>query len=812
MTEKELQHEINMSRAATDAIRRGVDKAMDKNYFSSTDFGRDFASKYTIPFGDALIEATGKTARGRVTVTNIAKTYKSMQTIFSLVDKNVIAAIALKSILDSLGVCKYDKPRTAEAAGLIGRNIEDQVRVNYYTQLAPDAVVSVQNKELSTKVSNPHHRRYGAKRAAEKMLLDMGWNQDELYPSWSSELKKRVGLFVIEVAKKLGWVVQEKRYVAKNKTQGFIDLSPEIHAAFAHYQAALEAYSVMSWPLIEVPRDWQLEEGASRNNFSGGYYHEWIRRQYRLCRSYNSDTEFGREAIDLLNRLNKTAWNIDHDLLHIAQSCLEKGFSIGSLNAVFRDPRLVQDMPKEIEELPVWDLKRVAWRKERSLLHHALAESKRKSVRSRDAIHLASQFLKQPRFYLSWSCDYRGRMYTQQALLHRQSSDVEKSLVTFADGCKLDKRGEYWAGQAIGSAFLGSKYGYEDRHRWTLENKELLKAIADDPISQSCHWEGADEPWQFLQLCLEWNRVVLTKEKHLWDVPIGADASASGLQLLSAMRRDEKGMEWSNLYAAESSSEPPKDAYREVLRIACELAKKSPDTVWMIEYLSNRSLGKAILMKKVYGAELSTNRTDVKVALIEDGYYPDPFTYKDVNTLTKIISVASELVFPKAFESLEWIKELYKAAKKNGRTSLTWTTPNQDSVHLIENKVKTIDIRTSHLGQVRIGTEQGDTPDFHRMKNALAPSFVHSYDAAVLKSSFKDWTHPLAVIHDCINVLPNDMERAMARMKHGFVHVCSGDPLGRLADDLGVPQEQLKRLSMGDGRIDAVLDSTYMIN
>ena len=75
MTEKELQHEINMSRAATDAIRRGVDKAMDKNYFSSTDFGRDFASKYTIPFGDALIEATGKTARGRVTVTNIAKTY-----------------------------------------------------------------------------------------------------------------------------------------------------------------------------------------------------------------------------------------------------------------------------------------------------------------------------------------------------------------------------------------------------------------------------------------------------------------------------------------------------------------------------------------------------------------------------------------------------------------------------------------------------------------------------------------------------------------------------------------------------------------
>ena len=44
-----------------------------------------------------------------------------------------------------------------------------------------------------------------------------------------------------EVATKLGWVVSEKRYVAKNKTQGFIDLAPEVHAAFNHYQAALEA-------------------------------------------------------------------------------------------------------------------------------------------------------------------------------------------------------------------------------------------------------------------------------------------------------------------------------------------------------------------------------------------------------------------------------------------------------------------------------------------------------------------------------------------------------------------------------------------
>jgi len=812
MSLKELQHENEMSRAATVALRSSIQKAQDQKYLSSTDYGRDFAKTFIIPFSEALVESTSKTSRGRATVSNIAKTYKTMQYIFSLVDEKIVAAIGIKSILDCLGVAKYDKPRTAEAGSFIGKRLEDEVRTSHYRELAPDDVVSVMDKELSTKTSNPHYRRYGAKKAVEKLLKEKGWNQNDLFPSWSSELRICVGLYILEIAKKLGWVTLEKRMVRKNKTQGFIDLSPELQASFLHYQAELEKYLVFNYPLIEIPLDWELQEGAARKNFSGGYYHEWIRKQNRLCRSYNSDTEFGQEAIDLLNRLNRTAWNIDVDLFKIAQSSLEKGYTIGSLKAVFHDPRLDQEMPEDIKALSQKDHRRTEWRKERSLLHTQLADAKRKSVRSRDALQLANKFLKQPRFYLSWSCDYRGRMYTQQTLLHRQSTDVERSLVTFSDGCELDERGEYWASQALGSAFLGSKCGYEERKDWTYSNKELIKSISDDPLSMAAQWELADEPWQFLQLCLEWNRVVLTKDKHLWDVPISADASASGLQLLSAMRLDPKGMEWSNLFKAKSASEPPKDAYREVLKIAKEIAGKNKDTKWMSKYIQNRKLGKAILMKKLYGASLQTNRTDVRLALIEDGLYPHPFTYEEVNKLTTVLTVASEIVFPKAFQALDWIQKLFKEAKKNGNVSFSWTTPNEDSIHLIENTVKTIDIRTSHLGKVRIGTEQGDQPDFARMKNALAPSFVHSYDASVLKSSFKDWNHPLAVIHDCINVLPNDMDRAMDRLRKGFVHVVCGDPLAKLADDLGVSEEQLKRLPQGRADLEEVLESTYMFN
>ena len=52
----------------------------------------------------------------------------------------------------------------------------------------------------------------------------------------------------------------------------------------------------------------------------------------------------------------------------------------------------------------------------------------------------------------------------------------------------------------------------------------------------------------------------------------------------------------------------------------------------------------------------------------------------------------------------------------------------------------------------------------------------------------------------------------MERIKKGFIHVCSGDPLARLADDLSVTEEELPRLKKGSGRLIEVLDSAYMFN
>tara|TARA_Y100001963_G_scaffold143442_1_gene214343 strand:+ start:103 stop:1311 length:1209 start_codon:yes stop_codon:yes gene_type:complete len=402
-------------------------------------------------------------------------------------------------------------------------------------------------------------------------------------------------------------------------------------------------------------------------------------------------------------------------------------------------------------------------------------------------------------------------MYSQQSFLHQHSSDFERSLLRFTDGCKLDERGEFWCSRSIGTALLGSKKSFDERSNWTYNNKELIKAIADNPIDMSSHWEDADKPWQFLQLVLEWDRVVLKKEKHLWDIPVGADATASGLQLLSAMRRDPKGMKYANLYPPDSPSAPPLDAYEEVLRIARELANQSKEPQ-LANYLTDRKLGKPILMKLLYNASLRTNRTDVREHFIKEGLYPDELDNSSINKLTSLIREASRAVFPMAFEALEWIQDLYKLSKLNGSNSITWSTPTQDLIELIEFKYHTKTIRTSHHGEVRIGTGEPKEVDHKAIGKALAPSFVHSYDAAVLKSAFKHWDNQLVLIHDQFKVLPNDMDKALERVRKGFVHVCSEDPLARLGDDLGVPETQLPRLYQGAGKLEAVLDSAYMFN
>ena len=180
--------------------------------------------------------------------------------------------------------------------------------------------------------------------------------------------------------------------------------------------------------------------------------------------------------------LGETAWMVDHNIIDVGKHLLEKEQSVGSFIAMYLDPRLEGGMPTNLLELDKQHPDRVAWREMRHELWELHQKRKQQSVRTITSINLAEEFLKYPRFYLSWSNDSRGRCYAQQPWLSPHATDAEKSLLKFADGCKMDDRSEWWSAQAIGAAYLGSRKNLQDRVQWTYDNKELITAVAEDPF------------------------------------------------------------------------------------------------------------------------------------------------------------------------------------------------------------------------------------------------------------------------------------------------------------------------------------------
>mgnify|MGYP001315205401 CR=1 FL=1 len=807
--QKELEEQSH--REAVKKRRRDLQKAKDKSYISGTTEGRELFRNLFLPYSEVLKERLQTAIQGRASKWGQFAIHTHSLTVELGVE--YVAYCAMKKMIDCIDT---GNNQLVEVATTIGRVLESEARINYYIELGGEDTERLVEAKQKKKNSSPRHKHLGIKLSVEKQLLDKGWAQDDLFPSWASEVRTGIGLFLIEAAVHAGWFTRTPKRMASNKTENVLLPSPAIGQWLEQARSNIDSWSYLSWPLVEPPLDWEHQDQPSRKNISGGYHSQLLRQVNPLCggrKGMHSDSQFGQAAIDLLNTLQRTAWCIDQEVLKVVETFWAEGISVGSFRTVTDDPRRAQAMPEQIKNLPKEDAERVTWRKLQHSIHEAHHEQVERARSTMSVLALARQFSKEPRFYLSWECDFRGRLYDQQAWLGRQKSDFEKSLSRFAEGCLLDERSEEIAAQAVGAAFLGSRGTFDERSQWTRSHSQLLEAIADNPIGKATEWEQADDPWQFLQLAIEWVKVVLRKQQKLWYVPITADATASGLQLLSAMRRDPKGMEFSNLTPQKDPKASPKDAYLEVLRVAREFAEAEPATAWLSEHLIHRSLGKPVLMVAVYGGSYRTNRQDIIEALTKEGVYPNPIAYEDTKVVTDLLRKASKKVFPAAFETLAWIEKLAKTALEQGATSHTWSTPTGDSIQHVEYQpADAIRVKTHFLGKVSIGLGNLKLPNTSKLKTGLSPQFVHSYDAAVLKAAFHDWQRPLSTIHDCIAVLPVDLEDAQERLRRSFMQVCDGDPLSQLADDLNVSNEDLSRLPKGNGNLKQIYQSEYMFN
>ncbi len=673
--QRQIDHEITAHREAINRVRNDVLKLRQQNYYSSSIQARSTVAELVLPFCDALVNRVRKYT-GRTTGPKPIINYQQdIADLLKEVEPEVVSVIFLKSAFDAAGA--FDSMTIQRVGNFIGSRLEDEARFRYYENLGCERLSTAARKRVNNTDSNPHYRRKSTRMISEKIATEEGL---PIWEAWSTPKKCGIAFFLMEIAKDAGWFTTDVASVGHHRSQTYLHFTPAFLEQQALLMSQVEALSFFSWPLIVPPIPWQTTTDESRNNSTGGYHSDLCRTQLPLCRGRHYRTIFSSATTEFLNTLGSTAWCVDRKVIEVAQRCFEDGITVGSLRAVFDRTILDLPMPEHIKRLPTDHEDRRAWRKGKKHLHEQRQKAQQRSIRSREALALGLKYVNRPRFFLSWSCDYRGRAYSQQAFLQPQSTEMEKSLIRFADGCKLDDGGIRWVETAIGASFIGTKGSYEERRQWCQEHLELIKAVASSPLDTITTWERADEPWHFLQLCIEYNDVVISQSKVLWDVPIQVDATSSGLQLLSGCLLDPVGCTFSSVTC--SGSDKPQDAYLEVVNRARQLASENPEWHKYVPFLNTRSLGKASLLVAVYGGAHGTRCDRVIDALSTAGVYPDPLNWSDANKITTIIQEASKQTFPQAFKALKWIRQVGNQALKNGSEEFRWTTPTGDLIAL----------------------------------------------------------------------------------------------------------------------------------
>ena len=106
-------------------------------------------------------------------------------------------------------------------------------------------------------------------------------------------------------------------------------------------------------------------------------------------------------------------------------------------------------------------------------------------------------------FWLSYHCDWRGRLIPNQHFNFAREDHV-RSMFRFANGVPIGDEGRYWLKvHAANSHGEADKLWFGDRTAWADKNRDLIERIAADPLATFQEWRDVDKPFAFVAACRE---------------------------------------------------------------------------------------------------------------------------------------------------------------------------------------------------------------------------------------------------------------------------------------------------------------------
>ena len=773
-TPAQIEEQVQIER---EAIRQGL-KKLEENTTQLEQRSYASASVYGISSIDALMGPLVdkiKDTNNRIHSRKNGVAFKEIAHYLADVEPLAAAAIALKLTFDKVFGCKDRSNLLVSVTEAIGHAIEDECQMRFYEKEAP-GLLNVLKKNYWHRSCGTHQKLVVIRTLMNR--VDVEWN------TWGRVNRIKLGTWLLDCIMQVsGWFERELRREGK-VTNIYVVPTPEYLTIKDKVMADAELFAPLAWPMLIEPNDWAPGR-------AGGYILNEVMRGHDMVRRGNDTRLQGERVYAFLNHLQKVAYRINPFIYGVAKELMERRVKVGKFIPIVEMP--LPNKPFDIAEN--YDARK-EYRREAAAVRNSNAYSFKASCRTRMTMETADRFSSKDRFFLPWSCDYRGRAYPIPAFLTPQDTDFGKSLIRFADEAYLTPESEGWLAFQVATTYGLDKAPMAERLDWVQDHLTLIEQVATDPIGCLSEWEAADEPWQFLAACEEYYSCVIACTRHYTGLMVATDATCSGLQILAGLARDANTARLVNVLP----SDKPQDAYK-VVAEACKV-----DCPENIAPYMDRGVAKRVVMTIPYNAKPFSNRSYIKKALNEKGV---EITKEELTQTVTAVREAMKREFPGPMDVMDWIEKEVASCIKRGDTEISWTTPSGFVVYqkLMKKQLEILNLQLLGRCKLSVATDDTDEVDINRHRAATAPNLIHSLDASLLHIAFSTFDAPYTVIHDSVLCRATDMSILSTKVRETYMHLfAEHDYLNDFAAQIGAESEPP---IIGDLEPSSVIESTY---
>ena len=795
---KQQQVEDEMCSRGYDSRQRKVQQNISKGKESENDYARNMTVAGLLPLSKAIQQFIDRSRRGTPGPKAIAAVKLS-----EFPDVDVVSFIAIKGIFDGASQIKT----ATQTAIQIGHLLEDELRFSVFEQEDEKHFTAV--RKHITDTTHPRYRR--------NMMMGHMRNRGFVFKSWSKEDKLRVGMKLIDLViysvgmVKLATIRSGKTMKTHLEfTEGAMKwIKKQRKNRFASYPIYM--------PCLEKPRDWI-------STTEGGFYSKRLRHVKAIK---SKDLDYLQEVSErkptaffaALNALQSTKWEVNLDILEIAQSCWDRGIEVGCLI----DAEVLPSVPKPFD-MDTNEDARLKWRKEEARRHDQNAHDRAKRFQCLSLLDTALYY-KDETFYHVYQADFTGRIYPAASVFNPQSNDLARALHRFAEGKPIkNKEAKNWLGIAGANHWGMSRCSYEERIEWSdTEGAALARQVASNPEATVNLWGKAEEPFQFVAWCLEWNGMLDEGYGYISKHPVLLDGSNNGYQHFAAMTCDQDLAGKVNLMHFNEIQ----DLYNEVkTELVVDLAGSQDPLAkdwYKYQEVISRKLVKKPIMMIPYSGTLYGICHAIKDYLhqqnIQLDWQTDDFAH-NYFLARKIVETVKKIC-PKSSIIMQYLTDIAKCFGNESKV-MKWNTPSKFYVNQNYYKLSSKQIKTKiGTSTIRLSlTDATDEVDKRKTSISFASNFVHSLDAANVhlalhKSKQKGLTN-FTTIHDCFGSTAADIQEFISCVKESFVEMYTDNVLDNLYDQAVQQLDKPRRLPTppdpGDFNICEVLLAPYVFS